>query len=101
MALLFLLKKKFDGGISSREIGVRSLAKITLGPEVSKLDCKGVSVVIGLPISMNFFPSIVCEVSVGVTSDKGGTIFLCLVVSQIAPLFAALDTLSMRLLIIV
>ena len=55
MALLFVLKKKFEGGISSSEIGVRSLAKITSEPGVLKLECRGVSAAIGLPIFVNFF----------------------------------------------
>jgi hypothetical protein len=75
MALLFVLKKKFKGGISLSDIEVRSLVKNNSGPGVLKLDYRGVSVVIGLPISMNYFPSTICEVLVEVSGDKGGTIY--------------------------
>jgi hypothetical protein len=53
MALLFLLKNKSEGGISSGEIGVRSLIKMTLELGFPKLYCKGVNEVIGEPISID------------------------------------------------
>jgi hypothetical protein len=65
-----VLKKRFEGGISSRGIEVRLPAKITLELGVLKIDYRGVSVEIGLPISVNCFPSTVCEVLVGVTGDE-------------------------------
>jgi hypothetical protein len=42
-----LLKKKFEGGISSRNIGVRSPTKPSSGLGFPKLVCKGVNDVIG------------------------------------------------------
>jgi hypothetical protein len=53
MALLFLLKKKFEGGISSAAIGVRSSMNMTSTFGFPWLDCKGVNDLIGLPISVD------------------------------------------------
>jgi hypothetical protein len=53
MALLFLLKKKSEGGISSAEIRVRSSIKMTSELGFPRLDCKGVNEIMGLPISVD------------------------------------------------
>jgi hypothetical protein len=53
MALLFLLKNKSEGDISSVEIRLRSSIKMTLKLGFPRLDCKGVNEIMGLPISMD------------------------------------------------
>jgi hypothetical protein len=72
MALRFVLKKFFEGGISSSWIGVRLLAYINSILGVPTLHCKGVNAVIGLPTSVNCIPSIALEVSIGIVGDNGG-----------------------------
>jgi hypothetical protein len=99
MALLFVLNKKLEGGISSSGIEVKSLANRILGPGVPIPDCREVSVEIGLPISVNCFPSTVCEVLAGVTIIKEVLFVYVLEVSQIEPLSAAVDILPARFLI--
>jgi hypothetical protein len=70
MALLFLLKKKSEGGISSGEIGVRSPIKMTSELGFLKLDCNGVNEVIGVPISVDGCCSAVLATDVaGVEGD--------------------------------
>jgi hypothetical protein len=71
---LFLLKKTSEEGISSIEIGVRSLMYIALRWGVPKLECKGVNVVIGLPNSVNYVPSALLGVSTRIVDDKGEAI---------------------------
>jgi hypothetical protein len=53
MALLLLLKKNSDGGISSGAIGVRSYTKLILKLGFPKVDCNSVNEVIGAPISLD------------------------------------------------
>jgi len=62
VALLFLLKKKSEGGISSAKIGVRSYIKMASELGFPQLDCKGVNEIMGLPISVDSFFSIVLVV---------------------------------------
>jgi hypothetical protein len=50
MAFCFLLKKKFEGGISSGEMGVRSSTKTILELGFLRLNCRGINDVIGVPI---------------------------------------------------
>jgi hypothetical protein len=59
MALLFLLKKKSEGGISSAEIRVRSSIKMTSELGFLRLDCNSVNEIMGLPISVDSCFSVV------------------------------------------
>jgi hypothetical protein len=77
MAFHFLLKKKSEGGISSGDMGVRSFTKTILGLGVLNLDCKGVNDVMGVPISIDYYCSVVFEVSTGVVGDEGGAFCPC------------------------
>jgi hypothetical protein len=52
IALRFLLKKKFEGCISSGNIGIRTPTKVSLKLGFLKLVCKGVNDVIGESISV-------------------------------------------------
>jgi hypothetical protein len=72
MAFLFLLKKKSEGGISSSEMGVRSLTKIISELGFPRLDCRGVNDVMGVPISVDYCCSVVFEVPAGVDGVEGG-----------------------------
>jgi hypothetical protein len=70
MALHFLLKKKSEGGISSGEIGVRSLTKMISELGFPKLDCRGVNDVIGVPISVDCcFSTVLAAGVAGVEGD--------------------------------
>jgi hypothetical protein len=77
MAFLFLLKKKSEGGISLSEMGVRSLTKIILEVGFPKLDCRGVSDVMGEAISVECCYSMVFEMLAGVVGDEGCAISPC------------------------
>jgi hypothetical protein len=66
MDFRFLLKNKFEGGISSRKIGVRSLTKVSLELGFPKLVYKGVNDVIGEIISVEGSCPVVFGVPTGV-----------------------------------
>jgi hypothetical protein len=61
-----LLKKKFEGGISSGKIGVRSPTKVSSELGFPKLVCKGVNDVIGEIIYVEGSCPVVFGVPVGV-----------------------------------
>jgi hypothetical protein len=73
MAFHFLLKMKSEGGISSGEIGVRLPTKTISEFGFLKMDCIGVSDVMGVAISMECCCSIVFEAPEGVVGVEGGT----------------------------
>jgi hypothetical protein len=50
MAFYFLLKKKFEGGISSGDMGVRSSTNTILELGFPRLNCRGVNDLMGVPI---------------------------------------------------
>ena len=77
MAFRFLLKKKFEGGISSSEMGVRSSTKTISELGFLRLNCRGVNDVMGVPISVYCCCSVVFEVPTGVVGDEGGTVCPC------------------------
>jgi hypothetical protein len=65
-----------EEGISSPDIGVRSLEYMTSKWGVPKVDCKGFNDVIGLPNSEDLFSPGALGISRGVVDDKGGVIQL-------------------------
>ena len=75
MAFCFILKKKSEGGISSGEMGVRSLTKTILELGFPKLDCRGVNDVMGVPMFLDCSCSVVFDVLAGVVGDKGGALY--------------------------
>jgi hypothetical protein len=76
MDLCFLLKKKSEGGISSDEIGVRSLTRMISELGFMKLDCRGVNDVIGVLISVDCYCSVVLVAGVvGVEGDASCPFF--------------------------
>ena len=77
MAFLFLLKKKSEGGISSGEMGVRPSTKKISELGFPRLNCRGVNDVMGVPISIDCFYSVVFEVPAGVVGDEGGIVCPC------------------------
>jgi hypothetical protein len=66
MAFRFLLKTKYEGGISSGKIGVRSPTKVSSELGFMKLFCRGVNDVIGEPISVEGSCPVVFGVLAGV-----------------------------------
>jgi hypothetical protein len=62
----FLLKRKYKGGISSGNMGVRSPTKVILELGFPKLVCRGVNDVLGEEISVECCCPVVLGVPVGV-----------------------------------